>query len=98
MMSNEDRLRENQETFRYANKRLQDSVAASVERDHRHVPFFCECADENCQAKLNATLDEFEEAHFTSQHYFILPGHLTIDGEDAIEQNGRYEVVTKEHA
>jgi len=46
----------------------------------------------------HATLGEFEEAHLTSQHYFILPGHLTMDGEDAIEENGRYEVVTKEAA
>ena len=38
------------------------------------------------------------DRHLTSQHYFILPGHLTMDGEDAIEENGRYEVVTKEAA
>ena len=97
-MSNEDRLRENQETFRYANKRLQDSVAASVERDHRHVPFFCECADEDCTGRLAATLDEFEEAHLTSDHYFILPGHPRIGGEQAVEANGRYTVVVKTSA
>ena len=87
---------ENQDRFRYANERLRSLVVDAGTTDHRHVPFFCECADEECEEKLNATLDEFEEAHLTSQHYFILPEHLTIDGEEATEQNGRYEVVTKE--
>lgn len=89
---------ESQEQFRHANERLRDLLVGAGTTDHRHVPFFCECADGGCQAKLHATLGEFEEAHLTSQHYFILPGHLTMDGEDAIEENGRYEVVTKEAA
>ena len=88
---------ENQQSFRYANERLRGLVIDAGTTDHRHVPFFCECADENCHSRLNATLDEFEEAHFTHQHYFILPDHLTLDGEDALEKNGRYEVVTKEN-
>jgi hypothetical protein len=88
---------ENQERFRYANERLRGLVLEAGSTDHRHIPFFCECADESCRGKLNATMDEFEEAHLTSQHYFILPGHLTINGEEAIEENGRYEVVTKEN-
>ena len=87
---------ENQNAFRYANERMRQMVIDAGTTDHRHVPFFCECADENCQGRLQATVDEFEEAHLTSQHFFILPGHSTVAGEEAIEQNGRYEVVTKE--
>jgi hypothetical protein len=96
-MERRERLIENQEKFRYANERLRSLVIDAGTADHRHVPFFCECADEGCEGRLNATLDEFEEAHVTSQHFFILPGHLTLEDEDAIEQNGRYEVVTKEN-
>jgi hypothetical protein len=87
----------NQVSFRYANERLRERVMDGGVTDHRHIPFFCECADGDCKGRLDATLDEFEEAHLTSQQYFILPGHLTLDGEEAIEQNGRYEVVTKEN-
>ena len=87
---------QNQESFRYANERLRDTVGGAGVTDHRHIPFLCECAYGDCSGRLNATLDEFEDAHPTSQHYFILPGHLTVDGEEAIEENGRYEVVTKE--
>jgi len=88
---------ENQQTFRHANERLRGLLIEAETTDHRHVPFFCECADEDCSGRLNATLDEFDDAHLTFQHYFILPGHSRMDGEEAIEMNGRYEVVTKEN-
>jgi hypothetical protein len=96
-MDRAERMLENQQTSRYANERLQEKLVVAGITDHRHVPFFCECADGDCRERLEATLDEFEEAHLSSDYYFILPGHLTLDGETAIEQNGRYEVVTKEN-
>jgi hypothetical protein len=95
-MGREERMLESQETFRYANERLRELVVGAGTTDHRHIAFLCECADGDCHGRLNATLDEFEDAHLTSQHYFILPGHPTMESEEAIEQNGRYEVVTKE--
>lgn len=97
-MSREDRQRGNQDEFRYANERLGRSIDSVVARDHRHVAFFCECADGDCMGRLRATLDEFEEAHVTANHYFILPDHLRMRGEEAVEENGRYEVVIKEAA
>ena len=97
-MTREDRQRGNQDEFRDANERLGHSIDSAIARDHRHVAFFCECADGGCLDRLPATLDEFEEAHLTANHYFILPGHLTMRGEEPVEQNGRYEVVTKEAA
>ena len=90
-------MRENQRTFRYANERLRELLIGSGTTDHRHVGFFCECADRACLGRLNATVDEFEEAHVNYQHYFILPGHSRMDGEESLEENGRYEVVTKEN-
>jgi hypothetical protein len=88
-------MRENQEAFRGANERLRDLVVGAGTTDHRHVPFFCECADDDCLGRINATLDEFDDAHVTYDHYFILPGHPRSEGEEAVEENGRYEVVTK---
>ena len=90
-------MRENQQTYRHANERLRGLLIDSGTIDHRHVPFFCECADEECSDRLDATLDEFDDAHSTYQHFFILPGHTRMDREDAVEENGRYEVVTKEN-
>ena len=72
-MGREERMLENQETFRYANERLRELVVRAGTTDHRHIAFLCECADRACHGRLNATVDEFEDAHLTSQHYFILP-------------------------
>lgn len=96
-MSRED-LVGNQQLYRYANERLRERVIAAGATDHRHVPFFCECAEESCRGRINATLSEFDEAHFTSGHYFTLPGHLRVAYEEAIEENGRYDVVLKSEA
>jgi hypothetical protein len=93
-----ERLVQNQDRFRYANERLQERLSGAGVTDHRHVPFFCECADEMCLGRIRATLDEFDEAHAGSQHYFLLPGHSTVYGEEAVETNGRYDVMTKEAA
>jgi hypothetical protein len=86
----------NQQAFRHANERLYERVSGAGVTDHRHVPFLCECAADDCLGRINATLSEFEEAHAKYSDYFILPGHRRIQGEVAIEENGRYEVVTKE--
>jgi hypothetical protein len=87
---------QNQDRFRYANERLEERLSGAGVTDHRHVPFFCECADATCLGRIRATLDELDEAHTSSQHHFLLPGHSTVDGEVAVETNGRYDVMTKE--
>jgi hypothetical protein len=95
-MDREERMVENQISFRHANEVMKEQMVDAGTVDHRHVPFFCECADGDCLGRLNATLEEFEDAHLSSDHYFILPGHVRVVGEESIEENGRYEVVIKE--
>jgi hypothetical protein len=90
--SRDERLLENQETFRSANKGLSEAV--SVEPETR-VPFLCECSDFGCLGRIEATLGEFEEAHAEDMRYFILPGHPRVEGEEIVSENGRYEVVSK---
>lgn len=93
--SRQERLVENQQMFRYANERLRERIIEAGVSDHRHIPFLCECAEEACHGRIEATLEEFEQAHFLRNQYFSLPGHARVDGEEAIEENGRYDVLTK---
>ena len=92
MPSREDRLELNQATFRSANEGMIEAVNVD---GARRIPFLCECADIDCLGRLEATIAEFEEAHTGEDRYFILPGHLRIEGEEILSENGRYEVVTK---
>ena len=92
MDSRDERLLENQTTFRSANERL--SEMAQVD-DGKFVPFLCECADIECLGRLEATLSEFELIHEDRHRFFILPGHALMDGEEILVENRRYGVVSK---
>lgn len=92
MASRDERLLENQETFRNANEGLSEAVSVDPET---RVPFLCECADFECLGRIEATLREFEGVHAEKGRYFILPGHLRIEGEEVVAENGCYQVVSK---
>lgn len=96
MASRHDTLVENQKGFRHANERLQDVVRDAVGVDGRSVPFLCECAQETCHGRIEATVEEYEDAHFNRDDYFILRGHTRVTGEEIIAEIDGYEVVRKE--
>jgi hypothetical protein len=48
------------------------------------VPFLCECADIECLGRVEATLSEFEVIHEDSERFFVVPGHLRVDGETVV--------------
>ncbi|HET6695976.1 MAG TPA: hypothetical protein VFG85_05685 [Gaiellaceae bacterium] len=93
MDSRDERLAENQRTFRHANERLGE--LADVQ-DGQRIPFLCECADIACLGRVEASVGEFDVIHEDPYRYFVLSGHLRIDGEKILEQNDRYDVVSKE--
>lgn len=95
MDSRNERLAENQRTFRGANERLQE--LANVQ-DGQRIPFLCECADIACLGRVEASRGEFEVIHEDPHRFFVLPGHLRIDGDEILERNDRYEIVGKEGA
>jgi hypothetical protein len=92
MSSREQRLTLNQETFRSANEGMHSAIDAE---GTTRVPFLCECADLGCLGRLEASLDEFDVVHESEDRYFILPGHMRIDGEKILSENERYQVVSK---
>ena len=95
MVSTHERLVENQRIFRGANERLQEIAQVS---DGRRVPFLCECASIECLGRIEASLSEFVLIHENRARYFILPGHLRVNGEEILSANERYEVVEKQAA
>ena len=95
MASRHERLVENQQSFRYANERLQELVGHAAV-DGRLIPFLCECSENSCLGRIEATLDDYEDAHFTRDDYFILRGHIRVTGEEIIGERDGYEVVRKE--
>lgn len=83
--------------FRDANERFEDALEENALDGVRPVPFLCECADSDCLDRIEITTRDYDAAHIDSDHYVILPGHPTIDGEEMVEDNVSYLVVEKHH-
>jgi hypothetical protein len=94
MATREQRLAQNQENFRDANKRLGE-VVSRAELDVNIIPFLCECADEFCLDRIELSLSQYEDAHVLPDSYVILPGHPRIEGEEVLEHLGTFLVVQK---
>jgi len=61
-----------EDVFRSANERIADLV-----REHGWrfpVPFLCECADTHCFARLELTLEVYEDVRSNPQRYLTAPG------------------------
>jgi hypothetical protein len=91
----DDRPEVNQRMFRGINERMRTSASGAGVTDQKSIPFLCECADEACLGRLVATMEQFERAHLDPDHYVILPGHATVEGEEIVERNDGFDTVRK---
>jgi hypothetical protein len=96
MTSRHERLVENQQSSRYANERMHELVLNQAAVDGHLVPFLCECADNGCGGRIDATLDQYEDAHLNRDDYFIVRDHLRVEGEEIIGGEDGYDIVRKE--
>jgi hypothetical protein len=96
MTTRYEQLVDNQQSSRYANERLHQAVGNAPGFDGQRVPFLCECADNDCGGRVEATLDQYEEAHFARDDYFILRDHQRVEGEEIIGKHDGYDIVRKE--
>jgi hypothetical protein len=92
MATRDDRLVDNQRSFRSAAERLQDIV---IVEEQRLVPFLCECADTACTGRIHATVAEFDVAHEDLGGSFLLPGHARVAGEKVLSSEGRFDIVNR---
>jgi hypothetical protein len=95
MSLTEERIGENDATFRAANERIRDAAEEYEMSDG--VPFICECADERCRAVLTLSLAEYEELRRDPRTFLNVPGHEAAARGAArvLSRNERYVVVEK---
>lgn len=95
MTTRYEQLVENQQSSRYANERLHELVGRAPGIDGQRVPFLCECAENTCDGRVEATLKQYDDAHFNRDDYFILRDHLRVEGEEIIGAEDGYDIVRK---
>jgi hypothetical protein len=55
----------------------------------------CECADPYCAERITLTPAEYDAAHNDPAQFTIVPGHATLDVEEVVARNDRFEVMRK---
>jgi hypothetical protein len=105
--STEYRLAENESFFRELNEKTHQSMDTINEnakadgvrpiRFDEDMPlnFYCECSDENCKERVNASLAKYRKIHAAQDRFIISHGHEVKEIEDVVEKNSKYTVVKK---
>jgi hypothetical protein len=93
-MSRDSRREENQKLFRKGNKLLHEAVEGNVPKE-KPVPLLCECADEDCQGRVELRLSQREEVASQPNHFVMEAGHLRSEGEEIVGSLGYYQVLRK---
>jgi hypothetical protein len=93
----QERLAENQATFREANERIE--AAADDMGLLEPVPFICECAARECTEIVRLTLTEYEDVRSNPRRFFNALGHERLSVEAGagvvVETTPRYVLVDK---
>jgi hypothetical protein len=96
MSERELKIAHTEALFRDVNERIAES-AQRFEADD--AAFVCECADQECTERVDASLEEYERARSDGTHFLMRPGHEDTRVERVVEQRGkRLAIVEKFHA
>jgi len=90
------RIARTEALFRNVNER----IAETAERfDSSTAEFVCECSDQQCTERVEATMEEYEQVREEGTHFLLRPGHEDTRVERVLEQRGqRHAVVEKFNA
>lgn len=72
-------------------KELERSAVA----DDEPIPFVCECADADCHAAMELTVEQLEAGHAQSDLFIVKPGHVFPEFEEVVAGFDRYWIVRK---
>jgi hypothetical protein len=89
----EVRIARTEALFRNVNERIAESAARFLVDN---TEFVCECSDQSCTERVEATLDEYEDVRSEPTHFLLRPGHEDTRVERVVERRGtRHAVVQK---
>ena len=93
MTDEELRIARTEALFRNVNERIAESAVRFLAST---TEFVCECSDQACTDRVEATLDEYEEVRAEPTHFLLRPGHEDTRMERVVERRGtRHAVVQK---
>ena len=99
MSETEERIVQNNLTFRAANEKIR-AKAAEYDEPMERIPFLCECPDMECTTIVRMAPSEYEALRANSKHFFTVTGHEQAEEPvgEVVERREGYVVVEKEVA
>jgi hypothetical protein len=93
----EERIVQNNLTFRTANERIR-AKAAEYDEPMERIPFLCECPDLDCTTIVRMAPSEYEAVRANSKHFFTVKGHEQAEQPvgHVVARQEDYVVVEKE--
>jgi hypothetical protein len=88
----ETRIARTETVFRHVNERIAETAEGF---DSQESVFVCECADPDCQHRLEVTLEKYEEVREESTHFIVAEGHEVSGYERVVEKRRGYAIVEK---
>jgi hypothetical protein len=82
----------NESLFRLLNERLEQRAVGSRESAFEIV---CECAKEECTARINVPIAQYEAARSDATSFIVVPGHVDASVERVTAATDEYEIVEK---
>ncbi len=96
MTDQEVRIAKTESLFRDVNERIAESAERFESTD---AQFVCECADQACTERVEATLEEYEEVRAEATQFLLRPGHEDTRVERVVARHGpRLAIVEKFNA
>jgi hypothetical protein len=88
------RVVKNEEAFRRHNRRRKTLEREAV-GDDEAAPFVCECGTADCVTAILLSAEEYDQAHITSEHFTVAPGHVFPEFETVVDEHADYWVIKK---
>ena len=88
----ETRIARTETVFRHVNERIAETAETF---DSDESVFVCECADPDCQHRLEVSIETYEEVRNNSTHFIVAEGHEEAGYERVVEKRPGYAIVEK---
>jgi hypothetical protein len=78
--------------YRHVNERIAETVE---QLDTDETLFVCECADPDCQHRLEVPLDTYEKVRKNATHFIVAEGHEEPAYERVVAKRRGYAIIEK---
>lgn len=90
--SEEARIARTESVFRHVNERIAETTEGF---DADKTVFVCECADPDCQHRLEVSIDTYEQVRADGTRFIVAEGHEEPGYERVVKKRRDYAVVEK---